>query len=1249
MRLPRGVVALLLLFAAGQAQAAPKCALPPAALVSSESRQIGALAAPLCAGKRKGPAQTLHDGLQLVRLAPYAPPEAAALFAEVAAALAPADHLAAGALQAAAAWVRDQHVPLDEPPPAGPARWAWLGPFAAEHGTAFERAGDVESEAQRLPLAVGQAQWRGRDVAVAWQPLPTGMDRPQVRMALHELVDRPDDAIVYAQAWVRVAQPVQAQLRLGCEGGLKAWLGGTLVADLGEVPASDGLPGDLPPVPPQPIVSVQLGPQWQRLLIKLAPAGATLDFALALTDGHGVALPVELTPTLPAGGVAVRGAPPLAIAADPARPLGISWDPDKPPSADVAAALLQASWLGWRLPAAVAEVVIGWPEQDLPASPALAIAHANLPGEAGDRMQRLTAWQARLPHDLGLALALAQALGAVGRPGEAFGQCQQWQHQHQPATAASVAACLQAVRVQRAIGADRLANQTLAACLRRSGQRLLTSEVQRWNAAHRQPIAVGSADHKYASADAFNAALAHHLPCLAAQHEVALVRRFPGRTRLSEALIRAVLQATSGEALPADRRCATSDFTPLDRLGAIAPQQRRSQWHELMARATADRGAAITHLQMAAQLAPQRADLRTRLRLLTAGRDFYADYRRDLVALAQKERTVPRKKPMEVRLRQTVVRSLGNGQQARYEAEVYYIGRDGPGSHSLEIDYPPSLSEAEILQAVVIKADGKLDRQVDQHVERFSEDSSGMYFDLERLTLTFRNLKPGDSIAVEHEVRDLGPAPFGLVFGELLPLGDVLPVREVDIAILLPEQLPLSFVVHDPLQPAAPQQMPVKRTLDLPEGGKLRQWRWRLGPYPAAQSEESSPNPIERVAVLHASSFGNWDEAAQWYNQLLQEALPEPGKDTVLRELAQRLAQGKDTLQAKVRAVYDYARAQVRYVGLEFGIHSLQPHSAREVAQRQFGDCKDKAALIVALLAELDISAQVALVRTSDLGHLRDGVASLGLFNHAIAYVPGLDWWLDATAVPNGPLELPAGDAGGMALRIGPDADIEALPRSDPAAERNEVQINVVVHADGAADLLWLGSFAGLSAAEVRGHLQGATSQKERVEQDLAPRWPGIAVQSVQVTGVEPLLDTVTVRIAAKLANLGKRTGATLTLAPLRPAKSLVEVWTPDTDRQTPRVLPRPLHYAETLRFTLPPGAQPGPLPGQQHIAGPISDFEVQAVTDDTAVQWRVQWRVKVPVVATAHYALLKGWFAQLDAALKAEWTIELPTAEAPK
>ena len=89
-----------------------------------------------------------------------------------------------------------------------------------------------------------------------------------------------------------------------------------------------------------------------------------------------------------------------------------------------------------------------------------------------------------------------------------------------------------------------------------------------------------------------------------------------------------------------------------------------------------------------------------------------------------------------------------------------------------------------------------------------------------------------------------------------------------------------------------------------------------------------------------------------------------------MRRRAEALTQGLKDDRAKVRAIYDYVVQKTRYVALEFGIHGFKPYRCAQIFARGFGDCKDKATLIVTMLGALGIKATPVVVRTANKGDI---------------------------------------------------------------------------------------------------------------------------------------------------------------------------------------------------------------------------------------------------------------------------------------
>jgi hypothetical protein len=242
--------------------------------------------------------------------------------------------------------------------------------------------------------------------------------------------------------------------------------------------------------------------------------------------------------------------------------------------------------------------------------------------------------------------------------------------------------------------------------------------------------------------------------------------------------------------------------------------------------------------------------------------------------------------------------------------------------------------------------------------------------------------------------------------------------------------------------------------------------------------------------------------------------------DERIRTQVKKLVKGKKTVLEKVQAVYNWVVTATRYVGLEFGIHGYKPYRAPLVVSRGFGDCKDKASLLITMLREAGVEAEFVLIRTNDLGKLSPDPPSLAVFNHAIVYVPGLRMWLDGTAEHHGVFELPFPDQAATAVVLKADgAKFLTTPVAPP--DRNSVSTSskVSLKQNGDAELETAAEIKGSSAAQLRQLLEASQTRRERFEGSLAGNYPGARLGELDIPTLtdlsEPLRYTFTAAIPA--------------------------------------------------------------------------------------------------------------------------------------
>jgi hypothetical protein len=203
------------------------------------------------------------------------------------------------------------------------------------------------------------------------------------------------------------------------------------------------------------------------------------------------------------------------------------------------------------------------------------------------------------------------------------------------------------------------------------------------------------------------------------------------------------------------------------------------------------------------------------------------------------------------------------------------------------------------------------------------------------------------------------------------------PVRKLRLSIEAPSALPLKY------EAISSDAKPVRS-----EAGGHTTLVFELGPLPATPAPEPFlPAEEMKLPEIAFSTGKSWADVAAAYADLVESHLD---LDTV-RPLAEK-AIGKETDRDKIiELLLASLRSQIRYTGIEFGRGAIVPRSTRETLARRYGDCKDQATLLVAMLRAAGIKAHVALLRTGRYDDIAPNLPGLGDFDHAIVYVPVAD------------------------------------------------------------------------------------------------------------------------------------------------------------------------------------------------------------------------------------------------------------------
>lgn len=231
-----------------------------------------------------------------------------------------------------------------------------------------------------------------------------------------------------------------------------------------------------------------------------------------------------------------------------------------------------------------------------------------------------------------------------------------------------------------------------------------------------------------------------------------------------------------------------------------------------------------------------------------------------------------------------------------------------------------------------------------------------------------------------------------------------------------------------------------------------RVYRWKTKhPEAATQPRLAQPGDDDPPADVRLSSFRTWDEFARWFTPL---AFAKP--DAVVKAKADALTAGAADEAAKISAIYRFVSTEIRYVSLSFGLGRFAAHPPADVLRTQYGDCKDKAVLLGALLDAVGVRAVPVVMNTTR--SVDDDFASPLEFDHMLAVVPRAasleGTWMDATleVAPLGMLGPNTRDRRALALLGDSKGALLRTPVEPAVPSTSEIALDGAVNAIGVLD-----------------------------------------------------------------------------------------------------------------------------------------------------------------------------------------------------
>lgn len=473
------------------------------------------------------------------------------------------------------------------------------------------------------------------------------------------------------------------------------------------------------------------------------------------------------------------------------------------------------------------------------------------------------------------------------------------------------------------------------------------------------------------------------------------------------------------------------------------------------------------------------------------------------------------------------------------------------------------------------------------------------------------------------------------------------------------------------------RSIPVRRStyiLQLPQGWEYRdfwfqhakiaaaeagpnRWQWQIENVPAIDMEDVRLAPASaafegRMAIAYYGSgqnknSGDWRALGLYYDQLTRDRLTATPE---MAAKAQELVAGKTDFADRVQAIAEFTQSQIRYVAIEIAIGGYQPHAAQDIYKNRYGDCKDKATLLKAMLASIGINADYVLVDVDrgviapdvpstqgnhmiaaielPAGYHADRLHSLVTANTGKRYLVFDPTW---EFTPFGQLEPELQGSYGVLL-AGADSQAIRLPVLQPADNLLERNGKFQLQPDGTLKGNVTEQRSGNMASYRRRLYTSKTEkeQREAVQRILEQDLPAFTLELQKPENLTPLNSTLKIHYSLTVPNYAKPAGPLLLIRP--------RILGSDSEAldQKPRTYPMDMDNTRVVRDTfeveLPPGYTVDELPDPVKLDTDFASYSSHSEFQGGTVRYTREYTVKQIEIPANRYAALQQLNSRIEA-----------------
>jgi transglutaminase-like putative cysteine protease len=452
----------------------------------------------------------------------------------------------------------------------------------------------------------------------------------------------------------------------------------------------------------------------------------------------------------------------------------------------------------------------------------------------------------------------------------------------------------------------------------------------------------------------------------------------------------------------------------------------------------------------------------------------------------------------------------------RIELVLTADGREGAATHTLY--YTKDAEQYDIETARVIKKDGTVvDVAAKDILDTEQSGEMNIYDPQGRAKkISVQGLAVGDAVEIRAKLTRSLPTRENY-FNDQYYFQSAQPIVESRYSVDGPASMPLTTQIYHPNRGSKIEAKTTK------QGDRVRQ-TWTAKKIPQLVPEQGMMYTQE-VPALVVTTDPSWKNFSKWWAELAEKQMtltPE------LKAKADELVKDKKTDAEKVKALYDFVSAEIRYRGLGVGPRTgYTPRPAHDTMTSRWGVCRDVSILLTAMLRTQGIKAYPTLTNMGP--PVLPKIAYDG-FNHAIVALPkkGGGWtYVDPTA-KNTIDMLPGNEAEQSTLVSTLTGEgLEKIPAAPPAANMGRASATTTIAADGAMSSTVKITGKGIFDMIMRTvtSMTSQDQQKQIIEQVIHRALPAAKLVSYSTTPPMDLNTPLEITIGISVPNAAVKAG----------------------------------------------------------------------------------------------------------------------------